>query len=329
MSILRSVQCAAVGAFLLLASAEAVAQISGAGSTLSRELMSRWGQAHGAKAGGVTYEAVGSSRGVEHARKAEVDFGVTDVPLTAVALGQSNLRQLPLAATAVVIAVNIPEIDKQPLRLTGDILANIYTGKITSWDHSTIRGINPSLKLPNRPIVPLWRSDGSGQSYVFSSYLSRQNVVWRRSHGTSQQLSGLSGRGVVGGAAMLAALKATPGAIGYDGFATSRAAGVTLASLRNASEQYVSPSDASITEALSKARWSFDTVENSADLDASPGADSYPISAVIYAVIPAAGANAKKTTAYLQEAVRTGDASVTSTGFLPLPTQAKTAVASK
>jgi phosphate transport system substrate-binding protein len=329
MCLSRMLRSAAFGTFVLFAATNVFGQISGAGSTLSRDLMSRWAQAQGAKAGGVTYEAVGSTRGVEHARKGEVDFGVTDVPLTTIALGQSNLRQVPLAATAVVVVVNVPEIDKQPLRLTGDILANIFTGKIATWDHSTIRSINPSLKLPSRPIVPLWRTDGSGQSYVFSSYLSRQNPAWRRAVGTTQQLAGLSGRGVVGGAAMLAALKATPGAIGYEGFAAARASGLSLASLRNASDQFVVPSDAAIGEALSKARWSFDTAENSADLDASPGAGTYPMSALIYAVIPSTGANARKTLAFLLDAVQTGDASVTATGFLPLPATAKTAIASK
>jgi phosphate transport system substrate-binding protein len=316
-------------AFAGLSASHAFAQLSGAGSTLSRDLMSRWSQAYGPRLGGVTYEAVGSSRGIEHARKGEVDFGVSDLPLTAVALSQSNLRQLPLAATAVAVIVNVPGLEGQTLRLTGDVLASIFSGKVTAWDHSMIRGINPGIKLPATPIVPIWRADGSGQSYVFSSFLTRRNGTWARSVGISQQLSNLSGRGVVGGAALVAAVRATPGAIGYEGLGAARAANLQMASLRNASDQFVAPSEASVTEALSKARWSFDNNENAADLDASPGAGTYPMTAVIYAMIPAASTNAKKSSGYLVDAVQRGDASVSAAGFVPLPGIVKTAIAAK
>lgn len=315
--------------FALAASFNASAQVGGAGSTLARDLMSRWSQTFGARVGGVVYEPVGSSRGIEHARRGEVDFGVSDLPLTAVALSQSNLRQLPLAATAVAVVVNLPELGNKELRLSGDVLATIFSGKVTTWDHSTIRGINPGLKLPNREITPIWRADGSGQSYVLSSFLTRRNGTWARSIGITQQFSGLPGKGVVGGAAMLAAVRATPGAIGYEGLGAARGAGLALVSLRNASDQYVSPSEATVTEAISKARWSFDIAENAADLDASPGAGTYPMSAVIYAVIPNASSNAKKASSYLIDAVQRGDAAVAASGFVALPAAVKTAISPK
>jgi phosphate transport system substrate-binding protein len=304
------------------------AQLSGAGSSLARDVLAGWASAFGAVVGGVTYEPVGSSRGVEHAKAGEVDFGVSDVALTAAALRQSSLKQIPLAASAVVIAINLPELGSQSLRLTGDVLAGIYTGKIEKWNHSQIAGINPGVKLPDRAIVPIWRSDGSGQSYVFSSYLSRQNGAWRRATGTQSQLRGLSGRSVVGGASMLATIRATPGAIGYEGYAGARSAGLVLASLRNASDQFIAPSPESITEALAKARWSFDTAENSADLDASPGNASYPLAAVIYALVPSTvAAPRKNASGFLARAVQQGDSVVTGAGFLPLPAPVKTAVA--
>ena len=305
------------------------AQLSGAGSSLARDVLAGWSTNFGAAVGGVTYESVGSSRGVEHARAGEVDFGVSDVPLTGPALRQSNLKQIPLAASAVVIAINLPELGgSAQLRLTGDILANIYTGRIEKWNHSQITAINPGVKLPDRLIVPVWRSDGSGQSYAFSSYLSRQNAAWRRATGTQSQLRGLSGRSVVGGASMLATIRATPGAIGYEGYGSARAAGLVLASLRNASDQYVAPTPESITEALTKARWSFDTAENAADLDASPGNASYPLTAVVYALVPSTVAPQRKSaTGFFARAVQQGDSVVTGAGFLPLPANVKASVA--
>jgi phosphate transport system substrate-binding protein len=290
--------------------------------------MTRWSATYGAAVGGVTYEAVGSSRGVEHVKASEVDFGVSDVPLTSAGLRQANLKQIPLAASAVVIAVNVPELTGQTLRLNGDILASIYTGKIDKWNHTQIAGANPGVRLPDRVIVPVWRSDGSGQSYVFSAYLSRSNPGWRRSIGTLSQLRGLSGRSVVGGASMLATVRATPGAIGYEGFGGARAAGLALASIRNAADQYVLPSAASISEALSQARWSFDTSENAADLDAAPGSTSYPLAAVVYGLVPAtATAQRKDATSYLVRATQQGDSDVAAAGFLPLPAAAKASVA--
>lgn len=319
----------AIVAVTAFSTGHALAQLSGAGSTLSRDLMSRWSQAHGARVGGVAYEAIGSSRGIEHARKGEVDFGVSDLPLTSVALSQSNLRQIPLAATAVAVIVNVPGLEGQSLRLTGDVLASIYTGKVTAWDHSMIRSINPGIKLPNAPIVPIWRADGSGQTYVFSSFLARRNGIWARSVGITQQLSNLPGRGVVGGAALVAAVRATPGAIGYEGLGAARAANLQMVMLRNAADQFVAPNEASVTEALSKARWSFDNNENAADLDASPGAGTYPMTAVIYAMVPASSANARRSLGYLVDAVQRGDGSVSAAGFVPLPGIVKTAIAAK
>jgi phosphate transport system substrate-binding protein len=304
------------------------AQLSGAGSSFARDLMTRWSTTYGASVGGVIYEAVGSSRGIEHVKANEVDFGVSDVPLTIAALRQANLKQIPLAASAVVVAINLPELDGQVLRLHGDILASIYTGKIDKWNHSQIATANPGVKLPDRAIVPLWRSDGSGQSYVFSAYLSRASVTWRRTLGTANQLKGLSGRGVVGGAVMLATLRSTPGAIGYEGVGAVRTAGLAMASLRNAADQFVAPSTSSINEALLKARWSFDNTENAADLDASAGATSYPMAAVVYALVPVtASAQRKDATGFLVRATQQGDADVTAAGFLPLPAAAKASVA--
>jgi phosphate transport system substrate-binding protein len=319
--------CAAALALIFLSSS-ASAQLSGAGSTLARDLMARWAAAHGGAAGGVTYEAVGSSRGVEHVKANEVDFGVTDVPLTAAGLRQANLKQIPLAAAALAVVINVPELNGQTLRLTGDILASIYIGKIDKWNHSQIAGANPGVKLPDRAIIPVWRSDGSGQSYVFSTYLSRFNPAWRRTTGAVSQLKGLSGRSVVGGASMLATIKSTPGAIGYDGFGSARSAGLVIAAVRNADDQFVAPSAASINEALNKARWSFDDGENTADLDATAGRAVYPLAAVIYGLVPATpNAQRKDATGYLVKATQRGDDEVTAAGFLPLPASAKASVA--
>ena len=307
---------------LLAMGSQAQAQVSGAGSTLVRELMTGWSTQYGSASGGVTYEAIGSSAGVARATEQSVDFGVTDVPMTAGALRQAGLRQMPLAGAAVAVVVNLPELGGKAIKLNGDILADIYQGNITSWNHSQIVGFNPGTPLPNRAIVPIWRSDGSGQSYVFSTYLSRGNPKWRRVVGATQTLNLTTGKSAKGGQAVLEAVKATPGAVGYDALGAAQKAGLGIAELLNGSGKSVAPNAASIAEALDKAQWSKDA--NAADLDGSAGPGAYPMAAVPYALVPIAVKKARNSALpFIQAAVAQGDAQVKQVGFLPLPAVAK------
>ncbi|MBS7808472.1 phosphate ABC transporter substrate-binding protein PstS [Variovorax sp. PCZ-1] len=305
-------------AFLCLS---ANAQTLGTGSTLMRDLMTSWTAQYGSASGGARYEPSGSSAGISQARDGSVDFGVTDVPLTAAALQQANLRQMPLAAAAVAVIVNLPELGGKPIKLTGDILGDIFTGTITQWNHSLIASVNPGLPLPNRAIVPVWRADGSGQSYVFSTYIARGNSKWRRTVGSTNNLSQLAGRSVRGGAALLDAVKTTPGAIGYDSLGAAQRAGLGIAELRNSADRFVAPSAATISEALSQAKWASDSL--SADLDGSAGAGSYPMSAVTYAVISGNRKGGINPVPFLKTAVSSGDAQVMQAGLIPLPATGK------
>ena len=309
---------------LTLATA-ARAEVTGAGSTLVRELMTSWSTQYGAASGGVTYEAIGSSGGVAKATEQSVDFGVTDVPLTAAALRLAGLRQVPLAGAAVAVMVNLPELGGKPIKLTGDVLAEIFQGNITQWNHAMIAGANPGLVLPNRPIVAVWRSDGSGQSQVFSTYLSRANPKWRRVVGITSTLNLTTGRSAKGGQAVLDTVKATPGAVGYDALGAAQKSGLVIAELLNASGKSVAPNAQSIAEALDKAQWSKDA--NSADLDGSAGPGAYPMAAVSYALIPVAVKKGRNSALpFVQTAVAQGDGQLAPLGFLRLPAVAKTQV---
>ena len=320
-----SAACTALAAFVFYPAAQA--QVAGTGSTLVRELMTGWSTQYGPASGGVAYEATGSSAGVARATDQSVDFGVSDVPLTASALRMAGLRQLPLAGAAVAIVVNLPELGSKAIKLNGDILADIYQGNITTWNHSQIVSFNPGTPLPNRPIVPIWRADGSGQSYIFSTYLSRGNPKWRRVVGSTNTLNLSAGRSAKGGAAMLEAVKTTPGAVGYDALGAAQKAGLGIAELLNGSGKIVAPNAVSIAEALDKAQWAKDS--NAADLDGSAGPGAYPMAAVPYALIPMAVKKGRSNALpFLQTAVSQGDAQVKLAGFLPLPAVAKTAVSS-
>lgn len=298
------------------------AQVTGAGSTLVRDLMGGWATQYGPASGGVTYEGGGSSAGVARATEQSVDFGVSDVPMTAAALRLAGLRQVPLAGAAVAVIVNLPELGTQAIKLNGDILADIFQGTITNWNHSQIAGSNPGVKLPNRAIVPIWRADGSGQSYIFSTYLSRGNSKWRRVVGSTNNLALTAGRSAKGGQAVLDAVKATPGAVGYDALGAAQKSGLSIAELLNGSGKSVAPNAASIAEALERAQWTKDS--NAADLDGSAGPGAYPMAAVPYALIPVTVKASRKTALpFLQTSVAQGDALVKQAGFSPLPAVAK------
>ncbi len=299
------------------------AQVQGAGSTLARSLMAAWAEQYGAVVGGVSYEAQGSSMGVSRATEQSVDFGVTDVAMTAVALRQAGLKQVPLAATAVAVVVNLPELAGRPLRLNADILADIYQGTITQWNHSQIAGNNPGLVLPARAIVPLWRADGSGQSFVFSTYLSRGNSKWRRLISSTSNLQLTAGKGVRGGQALIDAVKATPGGVAYESVAGARASGLPIAELQNAAAKYIAPTSAAVDQALGAANWAADN--NAADLDGSAGAGAYPMAAITYALIPAVPKTGRKSAnAFFTQALTQGDAAVQKAGFNTLPATGKT-----
>jgi phosphate transport system substrate-binding protein len=298
------------------------AQVTGAGSTLVRELVAGWASQFGAASGGVTYEAQGSSAGVSRAIEQSTDFGVSDVPQTAAALRLAGLRQVPLAGAAVAVIVNLPELAGKTIKLNGDILAEIYQGNIKQWNHAQIAGANPGVALPNRAIVPVWRSDGSGQSYAFTTYLSRGNSKWRRTVGATSNLAPNVGRSAKGGQALLDVVKTTPGAIGYDSLGAAQKAGLNIAELLNSSGKSIAPNAASIGEALERAQWLKDS--NSADLDGSAGLGSYPMTVVPYALIPVATKKGRiSALPFVQSAVALGDAQVKQGGFVPLPPVAK------
>lgn len=317
---------AAAGSFgisLLLIPLRSFAETKGAGSTLARDLMQRWVTDFGKQA--VSYTPVGSSGGLKQLSEKSVQFAVSDRPLAPVQLQQQSLRQVPLAATGVVVVANLPSLAGKTLKLNGATLADIYSGTITTWDHINIKSINPGVALPAIPIKPMWRSDGSGQTWAFTTYLSRYHGAWSRKYGADNRVAFSVGAGHAGGAAVLAAVKTTLGAIGYDVSGEAAKSGLVVAELQNAMSRYVAPTRASIGEALARASWtttsSVFVPPNSADLDASPGENAWPISVVTYAVVPAEDTGAAMS--FLAAAIAQGDKDAVEASFVPLPAEIK------
>jgi phosphate transport system substrate-binding protein len=307
------------------------AQVAGNGSSFARELVNRWSDSFGVAVGNVTYEPNGSTAGIDSVSKQTSDFGVTDVPLTSAALNRLALKQIPLAASGVAVIVNLPELNTNnaTLRLNGSLLSAIYRGDIKDWDHPRIATANPGVSLPKVKIVPVWRMDGSGQSYVLTSYIGRQDTEWRRGAvGTSTKMQSPLGLGVKGGRELLDTVKKTKGAIGYDALSGALSSGLQIAAMQNAAKQFVLPNAASIAGALSEAVWSVGQGDaNIADLDGSAGAATYPMAAVAYALVPVKpAATRKNATPFFAKSLKEGDAVTAKAGFVAIPEKIKKSI---
>ncbi|MBX6395296.1 MAG: phosphate ABC transporter substrate-binding protein PstS [Alicyclobacillaceae bacterium] len=226
----------------------------------------------------VNYQSVGSGAGIQQFTQKTVDFGATDVPLNkdeyakAKAAG-GDVIQIPVALGGVAIAYNLPDVT-QPLKLTPDVLTKIFLGKIKKWNDPAIQSLNPDAKLPATDITPVYRSDGSGTTYIMTDYLSNISPEWKSSVGTGKSVKWPVGVGAKGNEGVAGQIKQTPGAIGYVELAYVLETKMSYAALQNKAGKFVTPTLESVTAAASQ----FPNVsaENFSIVNA-PGDGSYPI----------------------------------------------------
>ncbi|HWH12422.1 MAG TPA: phosphate ABC transporter substrate-binding protein PstS [Solirubrobacteraceae bacterium] len=307
---------ASVVAVGMMIGAAATAQASGAngtlvgaGSTLIAPLMTQWQNDFGNRDGiTVNYGAVGSGTGIAQISARTVDFGASDAPLSAAQARACNgCVQMPWALTATGIAFNLPGVSY--LRVTGPILAAIYTGQIKTWNAPQLVKINPHTKLPALAITPVYRSDGSGDTYAFTNYLSDISSSWRSQVGFGTAVSFPSGVGGKGNAGVKAIVSSTPGAIGYISASYIIAArNLSAAAVQNAAGAYELPNLKNIANAASEIK----SVPANNELHiVDPKAKyktAYPISTFTYVIVPKVSPNAKNLTKFIEYALTTGAA---------------------
>jgi phosphate transport system substrate-binding protein len=256
------------------------AAFSGAGSTFAFPVLSAWARAfqrseataeYQPVGAALDYEPVGSQAGLMRLREGAVDFAATDVPLAAEDLAQSGFAQFPLVTGGIVVAHNLENVPAGQLQLTGEVLADIFLGKIRSWQDTRVRAANPDLRLPDAPIMVVRRSDGSGTTFNFTRYLSTLSPEWRRLVGEGLTVAWPIGDAAKGNDGVAERIKATRNAIGYVEFAQAQRAGLAAAALPNSGGEFLSPS----REAFQAATGTDAERRN-----------AYPLVATAYAVVP-------------------------------------------
>jgi phosphate transport system substrate-binding protein len=286
----------------------------------------KWAEAYKAQSGAaLNYQAIGSGGGIKQIEASTVDFGASDKPLKPDVLATAGLVQFPTVVGGVVPVVNIPGVAPGALRLTGPILADIYRGVRTYWDDKVIASYNPRVKLPHIKITVVHRSDGSGTSFLFTSYLSMNAPNWAKDVGANDSVNwpvGIGGKGNDGVAAMV---KQTPGSVGDVEYAYAKQNHMAYAVMKNKSGGWVAPTAANFAAAAAGAKWSAAPGFYLLLLD-QPGASAWPITGATFILMHAKQTNAQTghdVLAFFDWAYKNGDAAAEQLDYVPLPDPVK------
>jgi len=297
-------------------------KLTGAGATFPYPIYSKWFSEYSAAHPGVqvNYQPIGSGGGIRQVTSGLVDFGASDMPMDDAALAASKIKliHIPTVMGAVVPIFNVPGVND--LRFSGSTLADIYLGKIQSWDDAAIAKDNPGVKLPSQKIIVVHRSDGSGTSFIWADFLSKVNKEWENGPGKSTSPGWPTGVGGKGNEGVAGFVRQLPGAIGYVELIYALQNKISYGAVKNEAGNYVKGSIEGVTEAAA-------TVKNMpADYRISitnaPGANAYPISSFTYLLIPATPVNpANQNTIkdMLSWIVKSGESEASHLSYAPLP----------
>lgn len=316
---------AALTATVALFAASAQAQdVTGAGASFPAPVYAKWADAYNKASGArINYQSVGSGAGIRQIKAKTVDFGASDAPLTDDQLAADGLLQFPMVIGGVVPVVNIKGIAAGQMKLDGQVLGDIFLGKIKRWNDPAIAALNPGLTLPDGAIAPVRRADGSGTSFIFTNYLSKVNAEWKSSVGEGTAVKWPAGVGGKGNEGVSAYVQRLPNSIGYVEYAYAKQNKMAHVLLKNKDGQFVAPDDSAFKAAAAGADWarSFYQV-----LTEQPGKDSWPISGATFILMhkqqdkPEQAANALK---FFQWAFTNGDTMAADLDYVPLPESVK------
>ncbi|MDB5928122.1 MAG: pstS [Betaproteobacteria bacterium] len=308
-------------AALVVAPLVHAAELTGAGASFPAPVYAKWADAYNKATGNrVNYQSIGSSGGIRQIQAKTVDFGASDAPLKPEDLAKDGLVQFPTVIGGVVPVVNIAGVKPGQLRLNGQVLGDIYLGKITKWNDKAIGDLNPGISLPNQDIGVVRRADGSGTTFIFTNYLAKVNTEWKQKIGEGQAVQwpvGLGGKGNEGVAAFVQRL---PGSIGYVEYAYAKQNKLAHAIMQNASGAYVAPDDSAFKAAAAGAEWSkaafYEILTN------QPGKDSWPITGATFILVhkaPEKPQQVAEVLKFFNWAYENGDKLAADLDYVPLP----------
>ena len=324
---IKKLVAAASAAIVIGAAVQAqAADISGAGATFPAPVYAKWAEAYKAKTGnGLNYQAIGSGGGIKQIKAKTVDFGASDKPLKLDDLNASGLYQFPTVMGGIVPDLNVPGLKPGQLHLTGPVLADIFLGKITKWNDPAIAKLNHGVPLPGLSITVVHRSDGSGTSFLFTSYLSMVSPEWSSKVGASDSVQWPTGLGGKGNDGVAAFVKQTIGAIGYVEYAYAKQNNATYALVQNAAGKYPAPVAADFAAAAAGADWT-KAPGNYLLLLNQPGASSWPITGATFILVYKKQDNAasgREVLSFFDWAYKNGDAMAAGLDYVPLPPSVK------
>ena len=309
-------------ATLFTFSSAMAAEITGAGSSFVYPIASKWAEAYKKATGNnLNYQSIGSGGGIKQIKANTVDFGASDMPLTVEELDKEDLLQFPVVMGGVVPVVHIDGVKPGQLKLTGQVIADIYMGKVTKWTDAEIAAINPGVKLPTEDITVVHRSDASGTTFLFSDYLSKVNAEFKKVVGSSTAVKWPAGLGGKGNEGVAANVQRINGSIGYVEFAYAKKNNLAYTQLKNREGQFVSPDADTFKSAAAGAAW--DKTPGFAVVSTDqPGKASWPITGATFVLVHKTQpdtAKVKETLKFIDWSYKNGTAMATELDYIPMP----------
>ena len=310
----------------IAATPAAAAEITGAGATFPFPIYAKWAEAYKAATNNtLNYQSIGSGGGIRQIKAKTVDFGATDMPLKGEDLTKDGLVQFPAVLGALVPVINVAGIGQREMKLTGPVLAQIYMGKIKKWNDDQIKALNPGLALPDAGITVVYRSDGSGTTFVWTDYLSRISPEWKSAVGANTSVKFAVGVGGKGNEGVSATVKQVANSIGYVEYAYAKQSSHNYALVQNAAGQYPLPDDKTFQAAAAGADWSsapgFGIILNN-----QPGKDAWPVTSATFILVYANPEFPERTLEALKFfdwAFKSGDKLALDLEYVPLPVAVK------
>lgn len=294
--------------------------VNGAGATFPAPLYAKWADAYNKETGvRINYQSVGSGAGIRQIEGKTVVFGASDMPLTDERLKQLEATQWPMVIGGVVPVINLKEVKPGELKLTGTVIAEIYLGKIKRWNDPQIKQLNPQVNLPDQDIAVVRRADGSGTTFLWTNYLSKQNKEFKDTIGEGTAVNWRVGMGGKGNEGVSAMVRQVPGALGYVEYAYVKQTKMNWVQVQNRDGQWVAPDDLTFKAAAANTRWDQTFYQILTD---QPGKITWPITGATFIIMHLNSQKpdeAKEAIKFFNWALDKGDKMAEELDYVPMP----------